>query len=126
MVSSLILLASSVGCLTASAHSLAASLGCPVISVSLTAKMEDLTAEEKVESSAEEEAGNSADDEAQSSAEDEYEAKSSAEEEKSLAESDKNKTPHIFSFNVRQQNVNVPSLGVFLIKASRSPDTERL
>ena len=63
---------------------MATSLGCPVTLVSLTAKMEDLTAEEKVE-----EAENSAEDEAESSAEDEYEAESSAEEEQSLAESER-------------------------------------
>ena len=60
-----------------------------VTSVSLTAKMEDLTVEEKVESSAEEEAENSAEDEAESSAEDEYESESSAEDEQSLAESER-------------------------------------
>ena len=63
---------------------MATSLGCPVTLVSLTAEMEDLTAEEKVE-----EAENSAEDEAESSAEDEYEAESSAEEEQSLAESER-------------------------------------
>ena len=42
---------------------MATSLGCPVTLVSLTAEMEDLTAEEKVESSAEEEAESSADEE---------------------------------------------------------------
>ena len=71
---------------------MATSMGCPVTLVSLTAEMEDLTAEEKVEeaeNSAEDEAESSAEDDAESSAEDKYESKSSAEEEQSLAESER-------------------------------------
>ena len=81
---------------------MAASAGSLAASVSLTAVMKGLTAEEGVESSgtersaeeeaessAEEEAESSADEEAESSAEDEYEAESSAEEEQSLAESER-------------------------------------
>ena len=71
---------------------MAASAGSLAASVSLTAVMKGLTAEEGVESSgtersAEEEAESSADEEAESSAEEE--AESSAEDEQSLAASER-------------------------------------